>query len=77
MKNDAVKRGDKMIISNGDFIHGCEWCGKDALVASEITLKFNYGSKYDGEMLTLNICGDCADKIFEQLFNGNKAKSVV
>lgn len=58
-----------MIISNGDFIHGCECCGNDALVASEITLKFNYGSKYDGEVLTLNICGDCADKIYSLIQN--------
>ena len=54
-----------MIKPNGDFIHGCECCGRDDLAASEITLKFNYGSKYDGEIITLNICGDCADKIFE------------
>ena len=57
-----------MVKSNGDFIHSCECCGKDDLVASEITLKFNYGSKYDGESITLNICGDCADRVFEQLF---------
>lgn len=53
-----------MIKPNGDFIHCCECCDKDDLTASEITLKFNYGSKYDGEVLALNVCGDCIDKIY-------------
>ena len=53
-----------MIKPNGDFIHSCECCGKDNLVASQIILKFNYGSQYDGEVLTLNICGECVDKIY-------------
>lgn len=64
-----------MIKPNGDFIHGCEYCGKDDLVASQVILKFNYGSKYDGKVLTLNICGDCVDKVFEHIIDkkrGNK-----
>lgn len=66
-----------MIKPNGYFIHGCECFGKDDLNASEITLKFNYGSKYDGEVLVLNVYGDCIDKIFEQLSHKNKYKSTI
>lgn len=47
---------------NGDFI--CEICGKPDMVMSEIRLSCNYGSKHDGERVTLSICGACADKIF-------------
>ncbi len=61
-----------MIKSNGDLVHGCERCGKDDWIASEITLKFNYGSKHDGKIFTLNLCGDCADRLFKQLFNERK-----
>lgn len=58
-----------MIKSNGDFIRGCECCGKDDLVASQVVLTFNYGSCYDGEILTLELCGDCIDKIYRFIQN--------
>lgn len=56
---------------NTDFICKCKLCGKVDLVLSELILKANYGSSYDGEVLTLDICGDCADRLFEQMSNEN------
>lgn len=61
-----------MIKQNGDFISDCECCGKDDLIASQIILKCNYGSKYDGEILTLNICDDCADEIYDLIKKGKR-----
>ena len=42
----------------------CEICGKEDEIPSRITIKANYGSVHDGERLTLDICGECADFIF-------------
>lgn len=67
----------KMMASNGDFIRGCECCGQDSWVASEVMLKFSYGSKYDGETITLNLCSDCADMLFEQMSNGNTRRQSI
>ena len=50
--------------SNCGFICKCAICGKSDLVMSELTLKANYGSSYDGEVLQIDLCGNWADKIF-------------
>lgn len=61
-----------MIKQNGDFIYKCRLCGKTDIVMSELTLKANYGSSYDGEVLEADLCGDCADKVFEALSNEHR-----
>lgn len=58
--------------SNTDFICKCGLCGKSDLVMSELTLKANYGSSYDGEVLQIDLCGNCADKIFVALSNEHR-----
>lgn len=45
----------------------CEICGNCDLVLSEIQLKACYGSRHDGESLTLKICGDCIDRIIDYI----------
>ena len=59
----------KMVKPNEDFICKCKLCGKTDLVMSELILKANYGSSYDGEVLQVDLCGDCIDRVFEQLSN--------
>lgn len=49
-------------MQNDDFI--CEICGKRDYVPSELAISANYGSVHDGEQLTLDICGECADAVF-------------
>ena len=52
--------------ANDGFIPGdfqCEVCGQVDLVPSKIILECNYGSQYDGDKLTLEVCGRCMDKI--------------
>lgn len=65
------------MISNIDFIDKsnesepasfcCDICGKEDLIPSRIIIERNYGSIYDGEKLTLEICGDCADRIYSSI----------
>ena len=51
---------------NNSFINkNCEICGHTDLVLSSIQLCCNYGSKYDGEQITLNVCSNCADRIYK------------
>ena len=45
----------------------CELCGAEDLVPSRIMLELNYGSRYDGDRLTLEICGNCADRLYKAL----------
>lgn len=53
---------------NKSFIYKvCECCGEPDLVLSELHLVCNYGSKYDGEDISLAICSKCTDRIFEFL----------
>ena len=48
-----------------DFIHNkCGMCGKHELALSVLHLCCGYGSLNDGEVITLSICGDCADRIY-------------
>ena len=56
------------MVQNEDFIpEYCELCGKAELSLSVLRLTCGYGSLNDGEDITLNICGDCADRIFEYI----------
>lgn len=53
---------------NLDFIHKkCEMCGKEELALSVIQLSCGYGSLNDGESVRLNICGECADRIYSNI----------
>lgn len=57
-----------MSIQNIIFINkNCEICGQPDLVLSSLHLNCNYGSKYDGEEIALNICGVCADRLYENI----------
>ncbi len=50
------------------IIKPCDICGgTDAVdtVLSSINLVLGFGSIYDGERVSLDICGECADKIYE------------
>lgn len=61
-----------------DFIHNsCELCGKAELSLSELHLICGYGSLNDGEDITLNICGDCADRIFGIILKEKERKQGV
>lgn len=56
---------------NNSFI--CHLCHGSDYVPSEIILRANYGSIYDGERMTIKLCGDCFDKIHEAITeNRNK-----
>ena len=55
---------------NSNFIsETCELCGRSDLAGtcfSEIILRAGYGStKYDGTELSMNVCGDCIDRLFD------------
>ena len=54
-----------MRVQNTDFV--CEICGKRDIVLSSLRLQCNYGSANDGEKLRLNICGTCADMVYERI----------
>ena len=51
-----------MSAQNTDFI--CEICGRPDIIASKMILQANYGSANDGERVTLDVCGNCIDKLF-------------
>lgn len=71
----SKKGGENVSVQNHSFINkNCEICGKSELVLSSFNLCCNYGSKNDGEELTLNICGDCADKIYQTIQNLSEVK---
>ncbi len=45
----------------------CRICGRADVAEwalSSIGLKLGYGSSYDGESVTLCICGKCADRLY-------------
>lgn len=57
-----------MSVQNADFIfEKCFICDNADLVMSELKLTCNYGSKHDGETVTINICSDCADIIYNNI----------
>ena len=71
----SKKGGENVSVQNHSFINkNCEICGKSELVLSTLKLCFNFGSKNDGEKLTLNICGDCADTIYETIQRRKEVK---
>lgn len=49
----------------------CEICGSRDDPFSEVRLTFGYGSINDGERVTLNVCGDCIDKLYDIIQSGN------
>ena len=51
-------------------MHRCDICGNNELALSEINLRCGYGSIYDGETLTLSVCGDCMDRIYNTIRGG-------
>ena len=51
--------------TNMDFI--CPLCGKRDLFPSIVKLEANYGSVYDGERVTVNVCGLCIDSMVERM----------
>lgn len=60
-----------------DFIHDkCEMCGKQELSLSTLRLICGYCSQHDGERIVLNICGDCADKIYGLIKKGGLSNNV-
>lgn len=55
------------VIENGNGFF-CDACGKyEEHSPCELTLAFGYGSKFDGERLTMDICVDCANRIVENI----------
>ena len=46
----------------------CDICDQDDIYGpSLITLEASRGSKHDGERVTLNVCGDCMDWIYDRI----------
>ena len=65
--DDVVRRG----------VFYCDICDQSDLVPSAVTLEANYGSKYDGERVTLWVCGDCIDWLIESIAEyGGKPKHI-
>lgn len=54
-----------MSVQNTDFI--CGICGQPDMLASKVILEANYGSANDSERVTLDVCGNCIDKLFEAI----------
>ena len=50
-----------------DYGFICELCGRLDLVPSIIKLDANYGSEFDGERISLCLCGKCMDRIFKMI----------
>lgn len=74
-----IDRNSKMAID--DVAHRgvfyCDICDQSDLVPSAVTLEANYGSKYDGERVTLLVCGDCIDWFIESIAeHGGKSKHI-
>lgn len=67
----GLKGGENVALQNHGFIgKKCEVCGCDTLVFSKVKLTCNYGSKNDGETVSVSLCGECADKIYSILRKG-------
>lgn len=66
-----------MVERKADFIHDrCELCSKQEIALSVLRLCCGYGSLNDSEDITLNICGDCADRIYAIIQNQKGIKKV-
>lgn len=50
----------------------CDWCGKQEIVnhVAHITsfeIRFQYGSRFDGNVHAHDVCDDCYVKVFERV----------
>ena len=50
---------------NSNFI--CPRCGQVDVTPSVIIMQGNYGSVHDTERVTVKVCGECFDKVFESV----------
>ena len=57
--------------TNKGFI--CPLCGKRNLFPSIVRLEASYGSTYDGERNTVNVCGPCMDRLMGYI----QSKSII
>ncbi len=74
MNKDSAAVIDDMV-RNGGFY--CDICDQHDLAPSTITLAANYGSTHDGERVTLMVCGDCMDWLFDSIAeHGEKPKRI-
>ena len=77
IKNKKVKIVDDKFVP----ILKCDICGKELDIydiGNEISNGFNYGSKYDGNFIDIELCTNCYDKIIDKilpLFNNNPMKN--
>ncbi len=55
-------------------IHLCGVCGKELDSTFHIKHNFDYGSKYDGEILNLRACVKCLDKLITGVVKEAKGK---
>lgn len=51
--------------SNDGFI--CPICGKERYCISTATFRCGYGSIYDGEVISVKLCGDCVDSLIHRI----------
>lgn len=73
VKINTIKGGERMEQSNKGFMQKCSLCGKadvEDVALSELRLCCGYGSYYDGEVVEVSICGECANKLYVDLSNG-------
>lgn len=64
VKEMEVKETGKCCLCGGDDCAG--------VALSRLRLLCGYGSRYDGERIELDICGDCADRILDTIQNINE-----
>ena len=50
---------------NNSFM--CPCCGVEDYTPSTLIMQGNYGSTHDTERVTVKICGECFDKVFESI----------
>ena len=56
--------------ANGSFIEdwagfNCNLCGRYDREPSRVVFAFSHGSRYDGDRMVLQLCGECADRLWE------------
>lgn len=59
------KERSTMEEQNVNFI--CQLCGKHTQRPSALHILAGYESRHDMEHMTLNICGECTDALFDSL----------
>ena len=45
----------------------CPMCGKEKYCVSTATFRCGYGSIYDGDVVHVELCGECVDKIIANI----------